>query len=215
MKSEATDALAKALSDAQAEMPNPEKNKSVDILTKTGRKISFKYADLGALKEVSKNALKKYELSIVNSLEPLGDKMYLKTEILHSSGQWINSLFPLTGSDDIKEFGGEITYAKRYNKAALLDLFADDDQDGDELISPSKKIPPTLSNDLPKSIHSPFPKSLVSADQIKRLFTIASKAYWSNEQLKMLISSYGYESTKEITREIYDEIVQRIQDGHA
>src|SRR5438105_4666427 len=118
-----------SLAKAQKIIPNPEKNKTVKIQTKSGREFEFDYADLGALKEVSREPLAENGLSIVHRVLRTGDYLDLVTTLIHDSGQFLSSAFPLSGKMDMKEVGAEITYAKRYNKAAILDMFAEDDND--------------------------------------------------------------------------------------
>lgn len=156
--------LAAALSKAQDEMQNPEKNKTVQIITKTGAKFSFDYADLGALRVASKEALKKNGLAIVHLIEGCGASNHLTTRLIHCSGQWVESKFPLTLADDIKVFAGEITYAKRYNKSALLDMFADDDNDAGEVRATPKATVQPAKTYQPKPL-PPGPKYHKDLDQ--------------------------------------------------
>lgn len=153
MKSENINELAVALAKAQFEMRNPEKNKTVKIQMRSGRELEFSYADLGALREASKEALHTNDLSIVHLVN--AKESVLETKLMHSSGQWISSQFPLPPVQDIKVFAGEITYAKRYNKAALLDLFADDDNDAGESKAVSKEKRVDTAWKSPNEIKSP------------------------------------------------------------
>lgn len=164
-KSESIDKISAALSKAQASMLNPEKNKSVKIQTKTGREIKFDYADLGALKDVSREQLKENELAISHGVHPEMDKIFLRTMITHSSGQWMASYFPLATGDDIKTFGGEMTYAKRYNKAAILDQVADDDNDAGDSKAENRTAAPKAA---PAA-------ALMSTDQKKYIFVLLTE----------------------------------------
>lgn len=53
----------------------------------------------------------------------------------------------------------------------------------------------------------------ISELQLKRLFTLASKANVSNEQAKAIINNHGFESSKDITRDKYEAICAAIQGG--
>jgi len=56
-------------------------------------------------------------------------------------------------------------------------------------------------------------KELVSENQIKRMFAIAKKAGFSDEQIKDVITGYGYEHTRDITRNDYEQIVSEFENG--
>jgi len=206
--------ISAALAKAQKTMGNPEKNQSVEIVTKTGRTIKFDYADLGALREVSKDPLADNGLSICHLLIPQEGKLYLKTVLMHSSGQSIASLFPLSGSADMKEFAGEITYAKRYNKAAILDLFADDDKDGDELQTPKPQRTAQATGPAQVQTKTTAPKvnpNCISPDQLKRLMTIATNTGWKDDEVKAFLKAKGYASRKDILKKDYNQIVKEIE----
>lgn len=53
----------------------------------------------------------------------------LGTNIMHSSGQWIEGILPLSQVNDPQKFGGIITYMRRYALCAMLNLSADEDDD--------------------------------------------------------------------------------------
>jgi len=51
----------------------------------------------------------------------------------------------------------------------------------------------------------------ISDKQRKRLWAIAKEHGVSEEEVKQIIAQYGYESTKEITIENYDKIIEEIE----
>lgn len=53
--------------------------------------------------------------------------------------------------------------------------------------------------------------SVISEPQRTRLYTIASNAGLSPEQSKQVLARYGFDSAKDITRDVYDEIVAAIE----
>lgn len=57
-------------------------------------------------------------------------------------------------------------------------------------------------------------KSILSEAQIKRLFTIAHKANWTNEDVKKcLIEGLGIDSTSKLSKKDYDFVIKSIEDG--
>jgi hypothetical protein len=60
--------------------------------------------------------------------QPKSWYLTLRTELLHTPGQWIASEFPLVAPLDRPQIlGSAITYARRYSICALLGLAAEDD----------------------------------------------------------------------------------------
>jgi hypothetical protein len=99
--------------------------------------------------------------TIVNTLKPVlydnecysshqlgigaNDKPYLETKICYKDGSIIlacKSPLPVKDSNDPQKLGSAITYMRRYNLTALLEIEEDDD-DGNEA---SNKRTPSLSN---------------------------------------------------------------------
>jgi hypothetical protein len=130
-KSDQIQALAEALAKAQAELAPPEKNRTVQVQTRTGGRYTFHYADLGAITEAARGPLGKNGISIVHTTELDEQGYWLVTTLLHSSGQWIASRYPLPVQAEAKEIGSAITYGKRYLLSALLNISADDDNDAE------------------------------------------------------------------------------------
>ena len=56
------------------------------------------------------------------------------------------------------------------------------------------------------------PEDVITENQRKRLFAIANKEGVSNDEVKLIIKEFGYESTKDIKVKHYEEIIQRIED---
>lgn len=58
-------------------------------------------------------------------------------------------------------------------------------------------------------------QKLVTEPQRKRLYAITQEYGWSEDEVKDLIARYGKESSKELTMEEYDQVVETIQAGGA
>ena len=83
-----------------------------------------KYADLPSIIEAISPALN--EIGLVVSHRVVNSEL---VTTVRKDGDAIDSCFPLFGTKP-QEFGSSITYAKRYNLGALLNLDIDDDDDG-------------------------------------------------------------------------------------
>lgn len=119
--SEQINELATALAAAQAEMKNAK-------LNKINPHFKSRYADLAEIRDTVTPALSKHQLSLVHGVEPVESGIHVVTRLFHSSGQWIESRFPIA-YDKPQTMGGAITYGRRYNSSALTNIAADDDDD--------------------------------------------------------------------------------------
>lgn len=121
--------IAEALSKAQSKFVQPSKNKTVTVRPKTSAPYSFEYADYNAIVEAVRGPLSEHGLCFSHLVEIRNEKLMLVTKLIHSSGEVLESLWPLAGSSDPKEFGGDMTYGKRYSLSAITGCVADDDTD--------------------------------------------------------------------------------------
>lgn len=130
MQSESIAALAKALSAAQPELKAPKKEKTAKVSTKDGGSYSYSYADLGDVIECYRGPLARHGLSVVQPMRVQDGHIVLVTKLIHDSGEWIASEYPVAPFQRPQEQGSAITYARRYAVSALLGIAAEDDDDG-------------------------------------------------------------------------------------
>lgn len=89
------------------------------------------YADLAQCHKAAAKALAEQELAVVQVLTNNSDgEMVLSTQLIHSSGQYIESLIPLKQTSSPQQMAAAITYARRTAYCAMVGLAADDDDDG-------------------------------------------------------------------------------------
>ena len=130
-QSEDLDQLAKALSEAQAEMPVVAKEKSNPF-------FKSKYADLSAVIQGCSPIITKHGLSVSQFPDFDGEHDLLTTRLLHESGQWLEAsmrLLPI--KQDPQAQGSALTYARRYAYCACLGIVADEDDDGNAASRPN------------------------------------------------------------------------------
>ncbi len=125
------DKIAAALAKAQAEFIHPEKNKTVTVQPREGRSYSFDYADYHAIVEAVRGPLSKNGIAFTHFLEDPNGRLNLVTQLIHTSGQTLECIWPMPSSNDPKMVGGAMTYGKRYCLSALTGCVADDDADAD------------------------------------------------------------------------------------
>lgn len=86
-----------------------------------------KYADLPSILEVIKQPLKESGLAITHHCKNTdGSFSVITTLAHHSTAETIDSEFPVFGSKP-QEIGSSMSYARRYNLLALLDIPTEDD----------------------------------------------------------------------------------------
>lgn len=135
--------LAAALSAAQSEIEGAIKGN-------VNPHFRSKYADLGACWEACREPLTKHGLSVIQMpLEADNGMVRLQTRLLHSSGEYIESIMSIPVSkQDAQGYGSAITYARRYALCAFVGIAPLDD-DGEASIGrntqqPAKTDPNTV-----------------------------------------------------------------------
>lgn len=128
--------IAKAFIKAQSEMANAVKGTTNPFLKN-------KYADLNAVREAVIPTLNKYGIAVLQPLVTIEGKNYVKTLLLHESGQTMESLTEViyARQNDAQAQGSGITYARRYGLQSLVCIGADDD-DGNNASAPAHQEPP-------------------------------------------------------------------------
>jgi hypothetical protein len=144
--SEALDQLATALAKAQSEMKNAK-------LNATNPHFKNKYANLAEIRDAVTPALTKYGIAVVQGTDTDSNNIVVFTRLIHASGQWIESRFPIP-YDKPQTMGSGITYGRRYTLAAVTNIAADEDDDGE------------ADND--KAVEKPEPKQAYAANGIVR-----------------------------------------------
>lgn len=133
--------LAEALAKAQAKLEQPQKNKKATIKMKAGGQYSYDYADLPAVIDSLRAALSENGLSYVQPMRIDGDRLTLVTRLMHASGQWVASEWPLKVSSDPKETAAMLTYGRRYSLTSLCGISAEETDDDAERRNSGKDEP--------------------------------------------------------------------------
>ncbi len=129
--SEQVNELFDALSAAQGELTDPEKNKTAEIRSSKGS-YSYNYADIADVLGAARPVLSKHGLCVIQATVLEGDHITLRTRLAHKSGQWMESDYPVCSRNgDHKSMGGAMTYARRYSFSSLIGIAAVDDIDGE------------------------------------------------------------------------------------
>ena len=109
--------LIKSLTEVKKVLSPLQKDRKGSIF-KNAPAISW--SSLEAIQEHITPILAQNGLVVIHQIE--NDGTSLKTSIYHVSGESISSSFPLVTNVDQKNYGSQLTYAKRYQVLCLLDL---------------------------------------------------------------------------------------------
>lgn len=90
------------------------------------------YADLAQCHKAASKALAEQQLVVVQTVTNNTDgEMVLLTQLIHSSGQYIDSYMPIKANQaNPQAVASAITYARRTAYCAIIGMAADDDDDG-------------------------------------------------------------------------------------
>jgi len=122
-QSEQINELAAALAKAQGAMQNATMNR-------TNPHFKSKYADLSSVLDAIRAPLASSGLAVAQTMLATERGMTLRTTLMHSSGQFIATEYPLPATQRPHEMGSALTYARRYSLSALVCNASDEDDDG-------------------------------------------------------------------------------------
>jgi hypothetical protein len=144
--SDKIDLISAALLAAQREVENASKD---------AKNPHFKnsYASLGSVIEATKGPLNKAGIVVLQTLGDGGDRVFLTTRLLHTSGQWIeDTASTFIAKVDPQGVGSATTYLRRYSLAAFLCITQEDD-DGEA----ARPANPVVKNYAPKPVQKDDP----------------------------------------------------------
>jgi ERF superfamily len=144
--------LAEALAKAQSKITNPGKNAE-------NPHFKSKYTNLAAGIDAIRLALSDNGLSITQTTDFEGELLILYTRLLHSSGEWIGSRWPVGAFTRLspQQMGSALTYARRYQLFSITGISGqDEDDDGNAASHPAKASVPIPPPPPPSSL-APLP----------------------------------------------------------
>lgn len=140
-QSEQINELAAALAKAQGAMKAATKDTENSF-------FKSRYADLAAVMAVAREPLSKNSLAVIQSPNYEGDSVWIETTVVHSSGQWVASKYPVRPvKNDPQGIGSAISYARRYSLMAMVGIVADDGSDDDGNAASGKDAEPPTKPD--------------------------------------------------------------------
>lgn len=134
--------LVAALAKAKQSISAPKKGKTAKVRMKTGGEYAYNYADRADVIAAYQKALADNGLALVHTVI-LGEGLHtiLLTRLVHSGGGEIQSSIPLPTCNDAQTLGSWLSYLERYQSCALLDIAAEDDDDGQRAVREPREEP--------------------------------------------------------------------------
>lgn len=213
MRSDNLEELIGALSKAQAEFKPIEKNRTVDVMTRTGGTYRFRYATLDAILEAVRKPLADHGLAITQLITLRNGIPILQTLLLHQSGQWVSSevQIVLTGAGGNQEFGSALSYMRRYAISAILNIASQEDDDAN--IADGNHIQEVVPQApvAEKASEQKIP-SLISERQLSFVHMLARERGLSHDEVTgMAQAMFGVSSTKDLSRSEASQLIERLQ----
>lgn len=137
--SESVAAIATALAKAQTELSNPEKAMVGTVYNnRLESQQSFRYASLSSGLDIVRKTLGGQQIAIAQTtnIDRAGGSVNLTTVLLHTSGEWISSDWPvcqLTEMSAPRRMGAALTYARRYALFTMVGIAGEDDLDAPDM----------------------------------------------------------------------------------
>src|SRR6202158_1697159 len=143
--SESVAAIATALAKAQIELSNPEKAMVGTVYNnRSDTPQSFRYASLSSGLDIVRKTLggKQSAFTQTTNIDRADGMVNLTTVLLHTSGEWISSDWPVCRTSDIsapRRMGAALSYARRYALFTMVGIAGEDDLDAPDVTNEQPK----------------------------------------------------------------------------
>lgn len=220
--SESLDKLAQDMVRLQGALQNVSRDADVQSV-----KFSYKYTTLTSVWDEVRPKLQSHGFSLIQAPLKSREGILLKTMLLHSSGQFISSIFFMPAKQpQPQDFGSAITYARRYTMCAILGIAPDDDDDATLAQYGTKEIENVKIKKIEKPkfrhsanagssgvSHSQNPNregdtpAFISESKQKALFEQSQKAGWPLDEFKeWVFLKTKKESLKHLNEDEYTKL---------
>ena len=129
---ETTSTLNSKLMEFQKKNIVIKRNATADVLMKNGGKFSYSYSSYDFIWEKIWNELNNLKILVSHAIQDYSETLFLETTITDlESWETKQSMIPISKDIDPQKMWSAITYFKRYNLGALLNLIIEwEDDDG-------------------------------------------------------------------------------------
>jgi ERF superfamily len=179
--------LADALAKAQAKISNPAK-------TALNPHFKSNYANLATGIDSIRAALGEQGIAFVQTTAMRGEMMVLYTRLIHSSGEWVGSEWPVAAYSKVspQQMGSALTYARRYSLFSIVGIAGHDDDDDGNIAS----SPPARPATPPPPPPPPPGKRLLPKtwrEDVRKLFKDAKSLDSINAAYDKSVAAYRFE----------------------
>jgi hypothetical protein len=158
LQSEQVNELAGALSKAQGNFRPIKKDQIAEVNGQKGS-YTYHYADLASVLDGIRAPLSACGLALLQRLTSDEAGLVLETALIHESGQWVGSQFPIVGPLDRPQvLGSVITYARRYSICALIGVAPEAEDDDGALAETAAKSRVRIEQPKTKTVPAPSPE---------------------------------------------------------
>lgn len=167
--SESVGAIATALAKAQTELSNPEKAMVGTVYNnRPDSPQSFRYASLSSGLDIVRKTLGGQQIAIAQTtnIDRAGGTVNLTTILLHTSGEWISSDWPvcqLSETSAPRRMGAALTYARRYALFTMVGIAGEDDLDAPDIANDCK------AGDVARTVTSGIEPVLTHSSQLQNV----------------------------------------------
>jgi hypothetical protein len=170
------------------------------------------YADLSEIVKVSRPALAKNGLAVIQQILPNEEGHNVLHCILsHSSGQWIESRMRIVpAKTDIQSFASYVSYLRRYSYAALVGVVTTDEDDDAEMAVHSERDIPTKP--LPTNVkYNPRDLSyeVITKEQLEHLHYVLADA---PDIANQILEGYRIQSLADMPKSKFQTAINRIDE---
>ena len=182
-----------------------------------GQSRSYSYADMSTVLEAVMQPLLDHGLVVLQALD--AETSTLLTRLVHTSGEWVESSYPLQMDQPPQALGSAVTYGRRYSLQSLLCLAAEDD---DGAAAQPAKGPARVPVSKPAAMATPVDGApatcqrlgTISSEQVHRLWAIAEARGWRRDDVRnWLIAAFAVPSSSDIMVGDYDAILAHLEAG--
>lgn len=179
--------FAKALLEVQKQLPHAKRDSDNPFFKSS-------YASHASIWDGCKKALQDNGFCIIQTIHDEAS-IYLRTRLLHVSGEFMDSECPLLCKETtMQALGSAITYAKRYSLAAIIGIVVDDDDDGNAASQPS------VSHETSR----PTTFTKITGPQAKRFYAIQMSNKKTDAEVHYYLRTWGYASASDIHPKDYE-----------